>query len=92
MPDPAMPERMRALLAALEPTEIEIEDQSAAHAGHAGARSGGHYGLTLVSAAFRGLSRVQRHRLVYEKLGELMKSGIHALTMELLSPEERQGR
>lgn len=87
-----MPERMRSLLAGLEPVEIEIEDQSAAHAGHAGARSGGHYRLHLVSPAFRGLNRLQRHRLVYEKLGDLMQGGIHALTMNLLTPEEQQER
>jgi BolA protein len=85
-----LPARMRALLADLQAQRIEIEDQSAAHAGHAGARSGGHYGLTVVSAAFAGCSRVQRHRMVYERLAALMAGSIHALTMQLLTPEEEQ--
>jgi BolA protein len=80
---------MRALLADLAAERLEIEDQSAAHAGHAGAAGGGgHYGLLLVSAAFHGLAPLQRHRLVYARLGELMPARIHALTMRLLTPEE----
>lgn len=81
--------QIRARLAALEPDQIALEDDSAAHAGHAGAQSGGgHYNLTIVSARFSGLNRVARHRLVYTALGELMGSRIHALAITALSPDE----
>jgi BolA protein len=83
-----LPERIRALLAPLQPSAVQIEDQSAAHAGHAGAGKGAHLRLHVVSPAFRGLSRLQRHRLVYECLAELMAGRIHALTMSLSAPEE----
>lgn len=81
---------MRARLsAALAPSEIRIVDDSARHAGHAGAASGGgHYQLHLRSAAFSGLPRVARHRLVYDALHDLMKRDIHALAMTLLAPDE----
>ncbi|RXZ42240.1 BolA family transcriptional regulator [Crenobacter cavernae] len=79
---------IREKLAVLEPEHISLEDDSAAHAGHAGAREGGHYQLTIVSAAFTGLNRVARHRLVYQTLGELMQTRIHALAIQALSPDE----
>lgn len=79
---------MRAKLLDLKPLELEIEDQSAAHAGHAGAARGAHFRLYMVSAAFAGLSRLQRHRLVYERLAPLIGGRIHALTMNLYAPEE----
>lgn len=76
-------------LAVLEPEHLSIEDDSAAHAGHAGARSGGgHYTVTVVSARFPGLNRVARHRLVYTALGDLMKTRIHALALVALAPDE----
>jgi BolA protein len=82
-------ERLRARLQALEPQRIEIADDSAKHAGHEGAKSGGgHYRLTLVSERFRGLPRLARHRLVYDSAGDLMQREIHALTMVLQTPEE----
>lgn len=82
-------DRMRAKLAALEPTAIEIRDDSAAHAGHAGAASGGgHFQLRLISARFTGQSKVARHRLVYDLLSDLMQREIHALAMNLLAPDE----
>ena len=80
--------RIRAKLLDLEPLELQIEDQSAAHAGHAGARAGAHLRLHMVSAAFGGLSRLQRHRLIYERLGPLMSGHIHALSMSLYAPGE----
>jgi BolA protein len=81
--------RMRACLASLEPETLEITDESALHAGHAGARSGGgHYHLTIVSKHFVGQTMVARHRLVYQALGALMGSRIHALSITALSPEE----
>lgn len=80
-------EMQRRLQAALEPTRIELGDDSAAHAGHAGAREGGHYRLLIVSPRFTGLGRVARHRLVYDALGDLMQRGIHALAIDARSPE-----
>ncbi len=80
--------RIRACLEDLRPLHFALQDDSAAHAGHAGAKAGGHFRLELVSAAFEGLTRVQRHRLIYDRLGPLMQGRIHALTMRLLAPSE----
>ena len=80
---------MRSRLAALEPSLVEIEDESGLHVGHAGAKEGGHYRLTVVSARFSGQSRVARHRMVYQALGTLMQSGIHALVLQTLAPDEQ---
>jgi BolA protein len=80
---------MRERLAALEPESIEIIDDSAHHAGHAGARGGGgHYRLSITAAAFTGLSTMARHRLVYHALGPLMKREIHALSIKAHAPAE----
>lgn len=80
---------LRQKLAPLAPSRIELIDDSALHAGHAGAKSGGgHYRLLIVSAAFAGESTVRRHRLVYDALGELMRQKIHALTIKALTAEE----
>jgi BolA protein len=82
-------ELMRKRLAALAPDQVEISDESALHAGHAGAASGGgHFQLTIVSNHFAGLSTLARHRAVYDALGELMGSRIHALSMTTLTPDE----
>lgn len=78
--------RLRATLA---PSELVLRDDSALHAGHAGAREGGHYHALIVSERFRNLPRVARHRLVYDALAELMKRGIHALAIDARTPEER---
>ena len=80
---------MRARLAVLEPGLIEIEDESGLHVGHAGAKEGGHFRLTVVSARFSGQSRVARHRMVYQALGPLMQNGIHALALQTLAPDEQ---
>lgn len=77
-----------ALRDAFAPSLLQVRDDSAQHAGHAGAREGGHYSVTLVSARFAGLSRVARHRLVYDALGPLMRAGIHALAIEVRTPDE----
>ena len=78
------------LRAALAPQRLDIVDDSARHAGHAGAREsgGGHYNVTIVSAAFAGKNLIERHRLVYGALGELMHKDIHALSLQALSPDE----
>lgn len=88
MPE-AVVAQLRERLAALEPTLIEIEDESHRHAGHPGAASGGgHYRVRLVSWRFAGLPRLARHRLVYDAVDSLMKREVHALSMTLLTPEE----
>jgi len=79
---------IRSALAALEPENLHLEDESAQHAGHPGARSGGHYRLTIVSKRFGGLDRVQRHRLVYDALKSLMSGKIHALAVTARTPDE----
>lgn len=80
---------MRAGLAVLDPTQLEITDESHQHAGHAGASDGGgHYVLRIVSARFAGKSTVARHRMIYSALGDLMKREIHALTIQALAPNE----
>jgi BolA family transcriptional regulator, general stress-responsive regulator len=90
MPDASTVERMRArLTTALAPLQLDIEDESAAHAGHAGAQSGGgHYRVRIVSEAFTGLTRVARHRLVYDALQDLMQRDVHALALSLVTPNE----
>ena len=83
---------MRARLASLQPVTVDLRDESAQHAGHAGSRpsGGSHWQLTIVSEAFRGKTPVARHRMVYEALGDLMKRDIHALRIEALAPEQSQ--
>lgn len=72
----------------LQPELLEVQDDSARHAGHAGAREGGHYTVRIVSERFRGLTRVARHRLVYDLMAELMRQGIHALVIDAKAPGE----
>ena len=73
---------------ALKPDLIEIIDHSAAHAGHAGNKGGGHYNVTIVSEQFEGKSLVQRHQLIYAIMGDMMKEEIHALGINALTPTE----
>lgn len=88
-PAPNTIERMRQKLATLAPADLVIEDESAAHAGHAGAQGGGgHYRLRIIAEQFAGMLPVARHRLVYATLAELMQRDIHALTIEALTPDE----
>jgi BolA protein len=77
-----------SLESALRPSVIEIHDDSAAHAGHAGARAGGHYRLTLVCDAFQGRTQLERHRLVYAAVAPLMASAVHALNISARAPGE----
>ncbi|WP_457423036.1 BolA family protein [Roseateles sp. P5_E7] len=77
--------RLRAELA---PLELAVRDDSAQHAGHAGAREGGHFHVAVVSDRFTGLQRLARHRLVYHSLSDLMQRGIHALAIDARAPGE----
>ncbi len=73
----------------LKPELIELIDNSAEHAGHAGAKNGaGHYYVTIVADAFENKSMVQRHQLIYQALGDMMKNEIHALGINALTPTE----
>lgn len=83
-------EELRRRLQALEPTRLDIRDDSARHAGHAGASQGGHYVVGIVAARFAGLPVMRRHRLVYDAAGDLMQHGIHALSISAKTPEETQ--
>ena len=77
-----------ALRAALAPTELAVDDDSHLHAGHAGAREGRHFTVRVTAARFNGLSRVARHRLIYDALQLLIPRGIHALAIEARAPGE----
>jgi BolA protein len=77
-----------ALERELGPLALQIEDDSARHAGHAGAREGGHFRVQLVSERFRGCTQLERHRLVYAAVAPLMGRGIHALNIVARTPEE----
>ena len=79
-----------ALQTSLQPEQLDIVDDSAGHAGHAGAlqSGGGHFSAYIVAAAFAGKTAVQRHQLVYKALGELMQTDIHALAIKALAPDE----
>jgi BolA protein len=83
---------IKQALAGLEPDVIDIEDDSASHAGHAGNRGGGHYNLFIVSQAFEGLSLLQRHKLVFSQVDDLMQSQIHALSIRAKTPAEFNAR
>lgn len=72
----------------LAPATVELRDDSHLHAGHAGSREGGHFAVRIVCERFAGLSRLARHRLVYDALGPLAARGIHALAIEALAPTE----
>jgi BolA protein len=83
-------ERIEARLReAFAPLALEVVDDSARHHGHAGAASGaGHFRVVLVSARFRGISKVERHRMVYDALAAELRDEIHALELAARSPEE----
>ena len=82
-------ELMRERLQTLTPQTLEIHDESSQHEGHEGAKGGGgHYWMTIVSPAFAGRSRLERHRLIYGALGDMMQSRIHALSIQAYSSEE----
>jgi len=76
------------LQTAFSPASLEIIDESHKHAGHAGARGGGHFIVRIVSDAFTGKSTIQRHRMVYDAMGDLMNSEVHALSIKADTPSE----
>ncbi len=80
----------RKIRDALQPLQLEVVDESHKHAGHAGAREsgGGHFVVTVVSSRFAGKGLLERHRLVYDALGNAMRSEIHALSIRALTPDE----
>ncbi len=81
--------RIRSALDALDPSSLDIRDDSQKHAGHAGARDGrGHFSVRIVSARFEGLLPLKRHRLVYDALGPLMETDIHAVAIQARTPAE----
>lgn len=74
---------------AFAPSELLVKDQSHLHAGHAGARDGkGHFEVQIVSKAFSGMSTLQRHRAIFEALGDMMETDIHALQIRAAAPPE----
>ena len=84
----------KRLSEAFKPEMVSVDDESHLHAGHEGARDGrGHFRVLLVSGAFEGKRMIQRHRMIYQALGEMMQNDIHALTIDAWTPDEldRQG-
>ena len=79
-------ELLRQRLAVLQPSSITIVDESHRHAGHAGAREGGHYQLQIVAQVFAGKSTMARHRMIYDAAGDLMRGRIHALSIRAEVP------
>lgn len=83
-------ELIRQKLATLDPLELDVQDDSHLHAGHAGAASGaGHFSVKIVSPRFEGQRLVMRHRLVYDAVRDMMHSDIHALAITALAPSEQ---
>ena len=78
------------LTAGLDPSSLEVADESHLHAGHSGAREGGqtHYRIKVASARFSGKGRVERHRMVYALLADEIAEGVHALALQTLAPGE----
>jgi BolA protein len=89
--NPLAGELSALLTAALAPTQLRVRDDSADHAGHAGAREGAHFAVHVVTPRFAGLTALQRHRLVYAAAAPLLTGRIHALQIEALTPEEITG-
>jgi BolA protein len=82
-------ERIEQRLAVLNPDSVDLSDDSAQHAGHAGAAAGGgHFELIIVSAQFEGKTRQARHRMIYAALGEMLQREIHAIAIKAYTPDE----
>ena len=87
-------QRIRDALAALAPTELSVVDDSARHAGHAGASAEGetHFNVTIVSSVFEGRTRIERQRMVYALVDAELRSGLHALQLTTRTPGEQPAR
>jgi BolA protein len=82
-------DRLTERLQGLEPVQLEVIDDSHRHAGHAGAADGrGHFTVLVVSKRFEGVGTLKRHKLVYEAVGDMMTTDIHALSIQALAPGE----
>jgi BolA family transcriptional regulator, general stress-responsive regulator len=81
-------EEIKTRLSSLEPTLLELSDQSALHAGHAGNTGGGHFQLKIVSSCFLNKSQISRHRLVYQAISDLMPHKIHAISILAIAPND----
>lgn len=81
-------EEIQNRLAQLEPSDIQLHDDSASHAGHAGSTGGGHYDLLVIAPVFTGKRALERHRMVYGLLADLIPSRIHALSIKAMAPDE----
>ncbi len=81
-------EEITVRLQSLATSTMNIDDESAMHAGHAGNKGGGHFKLTMTSSHFCGKSQIMRHRLIYQILADLIPSKIHALSIHALAPDE----
>ena len=82
-------ENRTRLEAELSPLSLQVEDESHLHVGHEGAKGGlGHFRVLVVSDKFQGQSPIKRHRLVYQAMGDLMQTDIHALTIDAFTPDE----
>lgn len=81
------------LTRAFAPARLDVVDESHQHAGHAGHRPGGetHFRVTIVADAFRGKSRLERHRMVNETLADELKGGVHALAIHASAPGDNVG-
>ena len=89
----SLADEIRERLSVLEPESLEVFDDSADHAGHAGvleSGGGGHFQVVIISPRFVGLSRIARHRLVYDPLRDLMPARIHALAIDAHAPDEAE--
>lgn len=81
-------EIIKIKLAALEPVSLEIQDDSAQHAGHAGNTGGGHFTVKIVSSQFSQKSQIMRHRMIYQALTNLIPQQIHAISILAISPDD----
>ena len=87
--DQRLEEIQRRIEAELSPESLQVEDEGHLHLGHEGAKGGlGHFRVLVVSDVFQGKSLIKRHRLIYQAMGKLMQSDIHALTIEAFTPDE----
>lgn len=83
-------EEIRQKLAVLSPSQLQLEDESARHAGHKGNSGGGHFKLLIVSSQFCGKSPIIRHRLIYQALAGMIPQRIHALSIQAVATDETE--